>query len=338
MARPLDVHAIVLREWARPTWAGPRRQHPLAPPPRRPASNTPVINQPHIDDPEEEWARWLWHHAHQSHRFPGIRYMATGMDLRTIRGHQLVGRYSPKGDDGRMSYRLAFQRAAILMIAQPGRYQQVCAANGWVPASTVTRGRFPPDRQGGVTEDTVAEWFAQSGVPFSSVDDAWTFATGWLEDQRAREGPRRAQAQTDWEWLMATQTPLNDPIRGPMMQPWYPPADDPVPGAAPRTPPPTYTAGAEAGEAPAFTDYNPSRRPNDWATDVEATLASGQPEVRLHVAGSGLHRPPPRPVTPAEDSGDVEMDAGDSVDQEDAVSFGTRVTSPDNAWSDGCFD
>jgi hypothetical protein len=35
---------------------------------------------------------------------------------------------------------------------------------------------------------------------------------------------------------------------------------------------------------------------------------------------------------------DVEMAMGDRHDREEAVSMGTRSPSPDNAWSDGCFD
>jgi hypothetical protein len=328
----------VLREWARPRWAGPRKQHPMAP--FRPATNAPVINQPHIDDPPETWAYWLWHHPRQGAEYHGIRYMANGMDLRTIRGHQLVSRYAPKGVVGNTGVRIEFQRRAAMMIARPGRYRQLCQERGRMPAQVVRRVRFPAEPPEGVTEQAVAEWFADSGVSFEEVDDAWSFASGWMEAQAARIGNTVAQA--DYDWLMQQQSPLNDPAVGHAMDPWYPPEGDPVPLAAPPTPPPAYVGDAGmsgADDTPEFTDYTPSSRPSDWATDVEAELASGRSEVRIHVAGSGLHRPPPRPEHAMEvPSGDVEMDAGDHVDQEDAVSLGTRVTSPDNAWSDGCYE
>ena len=69
---------------------------------------------------------------------------------------------------------------------------------------------------------------------------------------------------------------------------------------------------AKISETTTFTDYTPSSRPRDWASEVDAELASGQTEVQVHIAGCGLHIPPAMPDTPDGMYGaDVEMEVGD---------------------------
>jgi hypothetical protein len=226
-----------------------------------------------------------------------------------------------------MNDRITFQRVAAMLITWPGRYKQLCREAGWNPGPQVRTNRFPTDQT--ITELSVAQWFAQSGVQFAQVDDAWTFATGWMEEQA--RCPEHEHAQGDWERLMQ-EPPLEDPGVGSMTEPWYPPADDLDPGAMPLLSEAGTDAVHDAGPVVVFTDYTPSSRPRDWASKVDAALVSGQDQVRVHVAGSGLHRPPPIPELPtAEYSGDVEMGTVDLSDPEETVLLGTQVSSPYNA-------
>ena len=334
--RTTEFRLKVLSDWERPAWAGRRHPHPLAPP--RPATNLPAVNQPNYDDPPEKWATWLWIHPLQTRNFPGVRIWGHGINLRTIRGHILIGRYAPKGSQGQMEARIAYQRVAALMVARPGRYRELCTDLAITPALTVRNDRFPVDPSQSITEKSVAEWYARSGVLYRDVDDAWTFASAWIEDQRSRAGRGQTQAQVDWEQLMASP-PLNDPVASHTDELWRPPPNLAAPGAIPPSPPPYEVVNTEPSETTAFTDYVPVSRPRDWASEVDAELAAGQTEVRVHIAGSGLHIPPAIPDTPDGVYGaDVEMAMGDRHDREEAVSMGTRSPSPDNAWSDGCFD
>ena len=335
--RTTEFRSQVLRDWERPSWAGRRRPHPMAPP--RPATNLPALNQPNYDDPPVKWATWLWFHSLQTRNFPGVKIWGHGIDLRTIRGHILIGRYAPKGSQGQMDARIAYQRVATLMVARAWRYRELCDQLGRSPASTVRRDRFPAGPAESITERSVAEWYAQSGVSYQEVDDAWSFASEWMEEQCNRAGRGQTQAQADWDHLM-TLPPINDPVTVHADELWRPPANAPAPGTLPPPPPPPYeVVDTEVSENPAFTDYVPSRRPRDWASEVDAELASGQTEVRLHIAGSGLHIPPAIPDTPDGVYGaDVEMEVRERHDREEAVSMGTRSPSPDNAWSDDGFD
>jgi hypothetical protein len=230
-----DEQKTALNQWTTPLWVPDTLNNTnrqlyvgVEARPQKAAPRTPKVANPTLTSPPVDWARWLYHHRNGANTRPGIQKTGRGVNLRTVRGMMLVQQRAPAKVVGvpEARTRANFVEAAIELIATVNGYHNAVTQLGLNIAMVETPGHFNKD-MANVTTDDVVRSFAEMGVRFADIDDAYLYATSWLRDPEM--GPRagvihdiRMRAEAD---SMGDVTSSTLPMAG-VPEWWYPGADD----------------------------------------------------------------------------------------------------------------